>query len=158
MIQSFYYSKKKQSLFNNLFDLILKHSNIDFYLTKNNIRYYMVDQQNLKLFLNEIILSYVIEEKGDYDGFIGVLKSIGGGKKRYYIKLIAKNFKIAQQLLNVLLWNFDADLYIKINKNSTFVSAFKNKGFRFKAGRGVQLLLYRKYINKPKKIIIKKDI
>ena len=96
-------------------------------------------------------ISFSVKEKGDYTGIIGVWRSIGGGKKRYYIKLAAKDFNVAKNLLTVLLWNFEQDLYVKLRKDSKFVSAFKNKGFRFKGGRGCQILLYRKFVPQRKK-------
>ena len=141
---------KKKPNYYELISFLIDSFNYDFYVTENNVRLYMTDIVNLKKFLKQTSVVYFEKEHGDYVGIIGIWKSIGGGKARYYIKLAAKDFNTAKKLLTVLLWNFEKDLYIKIRKDSEFVSAFKNKGFRFKGGRGVQLLLYRKYINKKK--------
>jgi hypothetical protein len=120
----------------------------DFYITEDNVRLYMTNISNIRKFLKQTCGVYVFKDHGEYKGLIGVWKSLGGGKTRYYIKIAALNFDIAKNLLTVLLWNFEKDLYIKLRKDSQFVSAFKNKGFRFHGGRGCQILLYRKFIGK----------
>ncbi len=140
--------RKKKLNYQEIVLFLIETFDYDFYITHDNIRLYMTDIKNLKKFLRESVITYALKEGGDYQGVVGVWKSIGGGKTRYYIKLAAKNFNIARNLLTVLLWNFEQDLYIKIRKDSKFVSAFKNKGFRFKGGRGCQILLYRKFVKK----------
>ena len=151
MIIPFYLSKKRIIDLQTLFECVEKYSDSDFYFTKDNIRYYITNPKVLKNFLRESVATYVFEKKGGYLGSINVLKSIGGDKKRYYIKLIAEDFNIAKGLISVLTWNFKQDLYIKIRKNYKFVSILKSKGFRFSGGRGSQILLYRKYIPIPSK-------
>jgi len=142
--------KRKSLNYEELVTFFIENFDYDFYITENNVRLYMTDRYNINKFFRQTATSFYKKEKGDYVGVIGVWKSDGGGKTRYYIKLTADKFNTAKDLLSVLLWNFEKDLYIKIRKDSKFVSAFKNKGFRFKGGRGCQILLYRKYIPKRK--------
>ena len=141
---------KKPKKYEEIIIFLTNQFDYDFYITENNVRLYMTDKSNLKKFLRQSSLVFYKKEKGDYKGIIGVFKSIGGGKTRYYVKVAAVNFNTAKDLLTVLLWNFEKDLYIKIRKDSKFVSAFKNKGFRFRGGRRCQILLYRKFIKKRK--------
>jgi len=143
--------KQKKLNYSEAVAFLIEAFDHDFYITENNVRLYMTDKTNFKKFLKQSVKTYYLKEKGDYTGIIGVWRSIGGGKKRYYIKVAAKDFNTAKNLLTVLLWNFEGDLYIKLRKDSKFVSAFKNKGFRFKGGRGCQILLYRKFVKQRKK-------
>ena len=142
--------KRKKLNYGELIAFLIEKFDYDFYITENNVRLYMTDKTNLKKFFKQTAIILYNKEHGDYSGIIGVWKSIGGGKTRHYVKLNADNFDTAKNLLTALLWNFERDLYVKIRKDSKFVSAFKNKGFRFKGGRGCQILLYRKYIPKRK--------
>lgn len=137
-------NKVNQKLYPILLDFIENSSDMDFYYTAKNTRYYVTSVEDLKkLFKNS---EYIyISNNGDYDGIIMLWKGIGGTEKRYYIKINAKNVKVAEKLLTVLIWNCGKkDLFIKIRKNSKFLKLFKKKGFRFLHGRGIQLLLRRK--------------
>jgi len=138
----------KKPNISELIEFFISVFDYDFYITENNIRLYVTDNFNIKKFLKQSCIVYYLKERGDYKGIIGIWKSVGGGKTRYYIKLAATDFETGQKLLTVLLWDFEKDLYIKIRKDSKFVSAFKNKGFRFHGGRGCQILLYRKFLKK----------
>ena len=142
----------KKPNYTELSIFLIDEFDYDFYITENNVRLYMTDKKHLKKFLRQCSMVFIKKERGDYKGVIGVWKSVGGGKTRYYIKLAATDFNMAKNLLTVLLWNFEKDLYVKIRKDSKFVSAFKNKGFRFHGGRGCQILLYRKFVKKRAKI------
>lgn len=146
MIRPFYVSKNRLIDLCVLLECVDKYSNLDFYYTKNNIRYYINNLKSLNDFLKNSIISYVSENKGEYTGSISVIKSLGANKQRYYIKLVAKDLKVAKDLISILIWNFRKDLYIKIRKDNKFLSALKLKGFRFRAGRGNQVLLYRKFV------------
>lgn len=127
-----------------LLDFITETNDYDFYYTKDNTRIYITDINNLKTFLRGTSIAYGYRNKGDYQGIIVAWKSIGGDKKRYYIKIKAKSKKVAQDLLTVLLWNFNKDLFCKIKKDSQFLEVMKFKGFRFEGSRGTQILLHRK--------------
>jgi len=85
-------------------------------------------------------------DKGKCSGVLSVWKSVGGDTIRYYLKLGAFDDNIADKLLTILLWNFTKDLYVKVRKDNKFLGVLKRKGFRFQAGRGSQVLLFRKYI------------
>ena len=134
-----------------LTEFLNSNFNYDFYFTDNNSRIYANDKKSLKTFLKNSESVFVLKEKGDYKGIIMVWKSVGGGKTRHYVKVNAENNKIAKDLLTVLTWNSSRDLFVKLRKDSPFLTAFKQKGFRFAGGRGIQILLRRKYIKPAKK-------
>jgi hypothetical protein len=139
----------------NLLSHFEENTNYDFYYTKDNSRYYITDLISLKNFLKTISTAYIAKEKDDYLGIITVWKGVSDDKVRYYIKLSAKTTKIASDLITVLLWNFNKELYVKIRKDSKFIEAFKQKNFRFIGARGSQILLNRKFI--PNKINTRKE-
>jgi len=129
-----------------LIEFICDNYDYDFYITENNTRLYITDLKSLKNLFHQSHVMYSYIEHGELKGILSVWKSLGGGKTRYYIKIIGKSDKIGVKLLTVLLWNFDRDLYVKIRKHNKFVSIFRAKGFRFMGGRGVQILLFRKKV------------
>lgn len=139
MIQAFHI-KNNLDLY-DLLDFIKKETDHDFYYTKDNSRIYISDRYKLKEFLKNSESVYVYEKNGDYLGLVLVWKSVGGGKERYYIKIRAASIDIAKDLLTVLVWNTRRDLSVKIRKDNRFVPVFRNKGFRFMGGRGIQILL-----------------
>lgn len=136
--------KKNELLW--LLDFIGEHNNYDFYYTQDNNRIYITDLRSLKKLLRNSLYVYVKKEKGDILGVILAWKSIGGGVTRFYVKILANSSKTAKDLLTVLLWNSDRDLFVKIRKDSKFLNVFKEKGFRFCGARGIQILLNRKSI------------
>lgn len=142
MIEKFVVSKRSKLA--EIMQFIDSNQDYDFYFTKDNTRTYITDEKSLRCFLRETTCTYVYRDNGDVKGLISVWKSMGGDVKRYYVKINAQSAKIAQDLLTILTWNFNKELFIKIKKDSKFVEPFKYKGFRFIGGRGVQLLLQRK--------------
>lgn len=155
MIEQFNVANRKE--YGWLLEFLNENFDHDFYFTHQNSRIFVTDKKTLGIFLRECSHIYTIKEKGDYSGIIAVWKSLGGNKFRYYVKLNAKTPKIAKDLITVLLWNCSKDLYFKIRKNSRFLNAIKKKGFKFKGGRGIQILLHRKYRPDIFKINIKEE-
>ena len=138
-------------------EFLNENNNYDFYLTKDNSRLYIRDIKSLKMLLRESIDAYIQKEKGNITGLILLWRSSGGGKSRFFVKLVANDSKVSRDLLTVLLWNTAMELYVKIRKDSKFLQVFKSKGFKFKGGRGVQILLYRKNRPNEAKITSKED-
>ncbi len=136
--------KRKKHNSNTIVSFLNKNSDYDFYITEQNSRYYITDENSLSKLLKQSVKTYTLIEKGDCKGIIILWKSTGGDKKRYYVKMNATDKINADKILTVLLWNTDKELFVKIRKESKFLSVFKRKGFRFKGGRGCQVLLHRK--------------
>jgi len=152
MIKQFIYQGKKNS--NNLVSLlnfVQNNFDQDFYLTHQNERIYPSKLYQLKELFKHSSSSYCLEQNGDYVAFVLVWKSFGGDKKRYYVKLLAKDIKSASDVMRVLLWNTSSELHVKLNKRHPFLPVFKKNGFRFVGGRGRQILLCRDKIIQLKK-------
>jgi hypothetical protein len=139
MIEPFRICKKAD--YPGLLSFIKQNFDYDFYYTKENSRFYVTDIYHLKQFIKDSLLSYTYQLHGDHHGVILLWKSVGGGKKRFYIKIQADTLGIAKDLLTVLLWNIDREVFIKIRKDNKFLPVLRNKGFKFLGGRGIQVLL-----------------
>lgn len=131
----------KKTDFFSLLEYVRSSQDDDFYITNNNLRLPIKDENSLKIFLKESRNVMVTYDRGDIVGVIGLWKSIGNGVCRYYIKQNACDEKVADKLLTVFLWNNNKELYIKIKKSSKFYKVFRNKQFNFKGDRGSQTLL-----------------
>jgi hypothetical protein len=144
---------KKQDFF-SILEYVKNNQDDDFYITNNNLRLPIKDENSLRIFLKESKNIMIVYERGDIIGVIGLWKSIGNGICRYYIKHNSCNEKVADKLLTVFLWNNpNKELYIKIKKSSKFYKVFRNKQFNFKGDRGSQtLLIYSKNNLSYKKI------
>jgi len=129
------------------FELLGLLNNSDLYYTKENNRIFVRDIFSLKTLLKESSHVYVQQEKGMYTGLILLWKSVGSNVKRYYVKVVANNNQIANDLLTVLLWNCTLEVFTKVKKNDKLLNVFKRKGFRFAGSRGLQILLNRKPIH-----------
>ena len=137
----------------NFFSLLLflkEHRNNDFYYTENNNRQFIDNEKDLKNLIKISKTIFVLEEKGEILGIILLWIADGNNIKRYFVKMNALNNKVANDLLSVLLWNCDKELYVKLKKDSSLIDIYKRKGFKFKGNRGNELLLCRYTINKEK--------
>ncbi len=132
----------------NLVEILTSCKNEDFYLTENNQRLYVNNLDSLKSLLKNSHSIYY-EDRSQNKGIILVWKSFGGEKSRQYVKLIASNTETARGLITILLWNYDRDLFVKLKKDSSFISVFREKGFKFAGGRGSEVLLIKEKFQKP---------
>lgn len=129
-----------------LFTFLTDKFDFDFYFTENNARIYVQDEKTLRRFLKQSRFVYVSnDERGDPNGLIMLWKSVGGGKERFYLKIKCDDTVVARNLLTILLWNVQSDVYAKIRKDNSVLSVLRNKGFRFLGGRGLQVLLVKKF-------------
>ena len=138
------FDKHKKEEYDFILDFLKNNFNYDFYITHNNVRNYISDMSNLKMFLKECKNVFVLQEDENFKGLISIWESTSDFQ-RNYIKINALNKDACNKLLTVLLWNTKKDLYIKLRKDSNYIEVFKNKGFKFQGGRGCQILLKRKY-------------
>jgi hypothetical protein len=110
----------------------------DFYITKNNLRLFIKD--NLDVFFDCI-------KKGDKIAFdkegIAVITGFSDKMPRKYLKILAKDINHVPSLLKVVFWNIKEDLYIKVKKNNPLKDILTKNGFKFKGGRGREILLVR---------------
>ena len=134
--------RDEHTLFNLLYYL-KNNYNEDFYLTEDNRRYYVNDYDLLKKLLKNTTEIYISDNGRDIEGIVLLWKSKGGDISRTYVKIHAKNEKIATKLMTVLLWNNGNELYIKINKISPYLNLLKKSNFKWYHYRGSQVLLKR---------------
>lgn len=115
----------------------------DFYITKNNLRLYI--KENIDVLFSCLskgdILAYDENEQG-----LALVNGFCDKTQRKYIKLIAKDERIADQILKNLGWHFKIDLWVKIKKNNPLVKVFQRNKFEFAGDRGKEILLVRKAI------------
>jgi len=107
----------------------------DFYITKNNLRLYIKENKE-KLFKslkqgNKIAFS----REG-----VAIITGYADKMNRKYLKISAKNLKVAGQLIKFLSWNTQCDLYCKIKKNNPLKDVLLHSGFSFLGGRGKEIL------------------
>ena len=112
----------------------------EFYLTKNNLRLFI--KENFSHLLSCL-------KKGDKilfcDDGIAIVMGWADKNPRKYVKILAKSNGIADNLLKVILWNFNKiDLFTKLKWRNPIRKVFYRNGFEFKAGRGKEVLLLRK--------------
>lgn len=132
----------KTSELDCLFEIIQDCGYDDFYLTKENQRLFIKEKKSLKKLLKESH-NVFFEDRHNNKGIVLIWKSSGGDKTRNYIKLVASNLKEAKGLLTMLLWNYSKELYVKIKKNSPFIEAYKERGFKLIGLRGEEILFCR---------------
>ena len=128
--------KQISSILNELIDIYS-----DFYLTKNNLRYYI--KENLDLLFKSL-------HNGDKIIFNkeGIVVVIGWSDKssRKYLKLLAKNEKEADRLIKNINWNISEELYCKIKKTNPLKNILLRNRWKFIGDRGKEILLKREII------------
>ena len=110
----------------------------DFYLTQNNRRLFI--RENIEILFNLL-------EKGDKIVYcnegIGIVNGYAEKTKRKYVKLLTDNLKIADEILQLIVWDATEILFVKLKKNNPLIKVFKNNGFIHWGNRGAEELLQR---------------
>lgn len=151
------FKKTNHTEFINLLDFIKTIRDRDFYNTRNNNRIYINTEKDLNNFGKDCSCILVSEEKNNINGVLAIWEGFGKGVKRPYIKLSAQTYTIADKLLQVLLWNYNQEFFVKLYNRNKFKNLFLNRGFRFKHGRGQTVILKRNKDFKYKKEKVDKD-
>lgn len=143
-IKSTLSEKDKQKIFGILDDLTDFYS--DFYLTRNNIRLYI--KENIEIL-------YKLLNNGDKvlfdEGGIAVIIGYAEKSNRYYIKLLAKDEKIADKFIKNINWNVSEELYCKIKKTNPLKNILLRNRWKFVGDRGKECLLKREVLELTKK-------
>ena len=98
-----------------------------------------------KIIKNNIIC-LVDCDNGKIKGIIFVIKI----NDEHYINTVYNNPKILDKLLQVLFWNFNNDIFIKVNDYKV-VNVLKKNFFRFKGREGNNYIYLRNEYKKVKK-------
>jgi len=134
-------SKKDKQIINTLL-YNLNDAFSDFYITKNNLRYYI--KENLDLL-------YQLLHKGDKIIFdengIGVILGWADKSPRKYLRLLTKDEKIADKLVKNINWNVTEELYCKIKKINPLKNILLRNKWKYIGNRGKEILLKREKID-----------
>ena len=112
----------------------------DFYITKNNLRMFIKDNPNLLFDCLKNGDKIAYDERG-----IAIVLGFSDNMPRKYLKILTKDSKALEDLLQIVCWNVTYDLYIKIKKNNPIKDILIQYNFEFLGGRGKEILLVRKY-------------
>ena len=121
----------------------------DFYCTKDNVRIPLRDNP-------DVLFSYlnkgdVVVYEQDNETGIGLVTGWSDGSARKYVKILTKDEHLASNLLKIINWNANIDLFAKLKKNNPLIKVFQRFGYSFKGDRGSEILLMRQYIYHPQK-------
>lgn len=145
--------KEKRFIENALYETVDLYG--DFYVTKDNVRIYLRDN-------SDILFSYlnrgdVIVYDQDNEVGIGLVTGWSDRSLRKYVKILTKDEHLASNLLKIINWNANIDLYAKLKKNNPLVKIFQQNQYAFIGNRGAEILLMRKYIPRFERIIYKEE-
>lgn len=140
--------KKIEKIINNK-GLIESLGYKDFYFTKNNLRFFIKENMSSFFKLIEKGDKIIISEKG-----ILYINGYADNFNRKYIKILAKNKEISNELIEFALWKFDIDLYCKIKKNNPIKDSLIENGFQFYGDRGQEILY--KFTNRVNRVYRRK--
>jgi len=131
--------KDKKQIFNILNELTDLYR--DFYITRNNLRYYIKEN---------ISLLYKLLTQGDKiifdENSIAIITGWSDKSPRKYLKLLAKDEKIADKLVKNINWNISEELYCKIKKKNPLRTILLKNKWKFAGDRGKELLLKRETV------------
>jgi len=119
------------------------------FITKDNKRKTVRTWSDIKSLARECCFAIRKEDKGETTAVLFVWKSnaftgpIGLNVTRNYVKIAYRNLVDADDCLMVLNWNFNKEVYIKLDKNSPLINSFRQKGFKRCHDRGDEVLLCR---------------
>ena len=124
----------------DLVDFIADKSN--FYITVDNKRQNIKTLKDLKYLNKQSSFAIRKYENDQTKGLLFVWKS-NGEMMRNYIKIAYTTIQDVDDLLIVLNWKFNKEVYIKLPAGSEIINSFRRKGFKFCSGRGTEVLLRR---------------
>ena len=111
------------------------------YIIKDNKRQTVRSWSEIRLLMRSSSFAIRKEEKGCTTGVLFVVKS--SDLTRSYVKIAYKDLIDADDLLMVLNWNFNKEVYVKLERNSPLVNSFRKKGFKRCYDREGEVLLCR---------------
>ena len=113
------------------------------FITKDNKRKTVRTWSDIKSLARESCFAIRKEDKGETTAVLFVWKSNALNVTRNYVKIAYRNLVDADDCLMVLNWNFNKEVYIKLDKNSPLINSFRQKGFKRCHDRGDEVLLCR---------------
>jgi hypothetical protein len=126
---------------NDLTDFVSSRNNL--YITQDNKRKSVKTLKDLKHLYRESSFAIRKEENGSTKALLFVWKSNAFNVNRNYIKIEYDQVKDVDDVLMVLNWNFNKEVYVKLDRKSPLIDSFRKKGFKFCHDRGNEVLLCR---------------
>ena len=120
----------------------------------------MNDLQVCKRVFNDIIKRSDICFVADDGQIRGILIVVGFADKasRKYVKVVADNNRIINNLFRLLIWNCNKEIFLKVKKESSVCRITKKYKFFFQGSRGNEVIFKRsKSYNNFKTNITQKD-
>lgn len=118
----------------------------DFYITKSNTRIYL--KENISVLFKSL-------NNGDKTLFnedgIAIITGWSDRAPRKYMKLLAKDEKVADKLVKNINWQISEELYCKIKKVNPLKNILLRNRWKFLGDRGKEILLKREAIELNKK-------
>jgi hypothetical protein len=121
----------------------------DFYITSQNIR--IPIRENFDILFKYLGKGDVIVYEEENENGLALVTGWSDKASRKYVKLLTKDEHLASNLLKIINWNTNIDLYAKLKKNNPLIKVFNRAGYSFKGDRGSEILLMRQYIYHPQK-------
>ena len=127
----------------------------DFYCTKDNVRIPLRDNP-------DVLFSYlnkgdVIAYEQDNEKGIGLVTGWSDRSPRKYVKILTKDEHLAGNLLKIINFNANIDLFAKLKKYNPLIKVFNRNGYIFMGDRGSEILLCRKFLPRIERIIYKEE-
>lgn len=138
MITNLHFSKAINS---DLEDFVGTRNNL--FITKDNKRKNIKSLADLKDLYKESCFAIRKEDKGSTQGILFVWKYNALNGIRNYVKVEYNSITDVDDLLMVLNWNFNKEVYVKLDRKSPLIDSFRKKGFKVCHDRGDELLLCR---------------
>ena len=113
------------------------------FITKDNKRKTVRTWADIKALMRECSFAIRKEDKGETVAVLFVWKSNALNVTRNYVKIAYRDLIDVDDCLMVLNWNFNKEVYIKLDKNSPLINSFRQKGFKRCHDRGDEVLLCR---------------
>ena len=141
-------SKKEKSFVQNvLLEVCDLYS--DFYVTSNNIRIPLRD--NPEIFFKYLGRGDIIAYEEDNEKGVALVTGWSDRSARKYVKVLTKDEHLASNLLKIINWSVNIDLFAKLKKNNPLIKVFQRNGYSFKGDRGSEILLMRQYVYHPQR-------
>ena len=113
------------------------------FIIKDNKRKTVRTWSDIKSLARESCFAIRKEDKGETTAVLFVWKLNALNVTRNYVKIAYRALVDVDDLLMVLNWNFNKEVYIKLDKNSPLINSFRQKGFKRCHDRGDEILLCR---------------
>ena len=113
------------------------------FITRDNKRKTVRTWADIKALMRASSFAIRKEDKGETTAVLFVWKSNALNVTRNYVKIAYRDLIDVDDVLMVLNWNFNKEVYIKLDKNSPLINSFRQKGFKRCHDRGDEVLLCR---------------